>query len=147
MAGRMSSEFVQLLEQRKLFRSRIAREMIKKEIKAAERDLQDARDSLEQKKFKWATIQGYYSIFHSARALLYSRGFREKSHYALLVAIRELYSNELEQELIRSFGQAMELREQADYGLEFSESGAMETIESAEKFLQRAKELLMIVKS
>jgi uncharacterized protein (UPF0332 family) len=41
----------------------------------------------------------------------------------------------------------MELREQADYGLEFSESGAMETIEGAEKFLQRAKELLLIVKS
>jgi len=147
MAGRMSSEFAQLLEQRKLFRSRIAREMIKKEIRAAERDLQDAQDSLEQKKFKWATIQGYYSIFHSARALLYSRGFREKSHYALPVAIRELYSNELEQELIKSFEQAMELREQADYGLEFSKSGAMETIEGAEKLLQRAKELLMIVKS
>jgi len=146
MAGRMSSEFAQLLEQRKLFRSRIAREMIKKEIRAAERDLQDAQDSLEQKKFKWATVQGYYSIFHSARALLYSRGFREKSHYALLVAIRELYSNELEQELVRSFEQGMELREQADYGLEFSRSGAIETIEGAEKFLQRAKELLMIVK-
>jgi len=147
MAGRMSSEFAQLLEQRKLFRSRIAREMIKKEIRAAERDLQDAQDSLEQKKFKWATVQGYYSIFHSARGLLYSRGFREKSHYALLVAIRELYSNELEQELIRSFEQGMELREQADYGLEFSKSGATETIEGAEKFLHRAKELLMIVKS
>jgi uncharacterized protein (UPF0332 family) len=147
MAGRMSSEFAQLLEQRKLFRSRITREMIRKETKAAEKDLQDAQDSLEQKKFKWATIQAYYSIFHSARALLYRHGFREKSHYALLVAVRELYSNELEQELIRSFEQGMELRERADYGLEFSESGATETIEGAEKFLRRAKELLVTVKS
>jgi uncharacterized protein (UPF0332 family) len=146
MAGRVSSEFAQLLKQRKLFRSRVTREMVKKEMKAAEGDLQDARDSLGQKKFKWATIQGYYSIFHSARALLYSRGFREKSHHALLVAIRALYSNELEHELVRSFEQGMELREQADYGLEFSELGAMETIEGAEKFLQRAKELLMIMK-
>jgi uncharacterized protein (UPF0332 family) len=55
----MSSEFAQLLEQRKLFRSRITREMIRKETKAAEKDLQDAQDSLEQKKFKWATIQAY----------------------------------------------------------------------------------------
>lgn len=63
------------------------------------------------------------------------------------MAVRELYSNELEQELVRSFEQGMELRERADYGLEFSESGATETIEGAEKFLRRAKELLVTVKS
>jgi len=140
----MSSEFRKLLEQRKLFRSRIGRRMIRKEVEAAKRDLHDAQDSLEQKKFKWATIQGYYSIFHSARALLYRRGFREKSHYALLVAVRELYSKGLEQGLIKSFEQAMELREEADYGLEFSKAGAMETVEGAEKFLHGAKELLRI---
>jgi len=43
VAGRMSSELAKLLEQRKLFRSRISREMIQKETKAAEKDLQDAR--------------------------------------------------------------------------------------------------------
>ena len=142
MAGRMSSQFASLLGQRKLFRSRITREMIRKEINAAKKDLQDAQDSLRQRKFKWATIQAYYSIFHSARALLYRRGFREKSHYALLVAIRELYSDKLEEELVSGFDQSMELRQEADYGLEFSRTGAAETIESAKKFLKRTEELL-----
>ena len=146
MAGRMTSEFANLLRQRKLFRSRISNGMIRKEIRAAKNDLQDAEDSLKQRKFKWATIQAYYSIFHSARGLLYRRGFREKSNHALLVAIRELYSNQLEKELVSSFEQSMELRQEADYGLEFSEGGAIDTVESARNFLQRTKELLMVKK-
>jgi uncharacterized protein (UPF0332 family) len=96
--------------------------------------------------FKWATIEAYYSTFHSARALLYRRGFREKSHYALLVAIRELYSGKLENELVSGFEQSMELRQEADYGLEFSKAGAAQTIESAKRFLRRTEELLMAKK-
>lgn len=80
MGVRISSEFQQLFADRKLFRARISRGMILKEIEAAQNNLHDAQDSLERKKFKWSIIQGYYSIFHSARALLYHRGFRERSH-------------------------------------------------------------------
>jgi len=142
MGNGMSSEFQRFVDERRLIQSRISRGMIIKEIEAAQADLQDARDSLEQRKFKWATIQGYYSMFHSCRALLYHRGYREKSHYALLVAIRELYSNELEPSAVDRFEEAMNLRQEADYGLRFSEVGAMETIEGAEEFLQRTKELI-----
>src|SRR3989304_7929151 len=111
----MSSEFERLVAERKLVRARIGRGMIEKEIEAAKSDLLDARDSLERRRFKWATIQGYYSMFHSARALLYSRGFREKSHYALLVAIRELFSNELKPSLVDRFEDAMNLRQEGGY--------------------------------
>ena len=72
---------------------------------------------------------------------MYSRGFREKSHSALLVALRELFKNELENSLILSFEQAMDLRQEADYGLKFSEAGAIETVESAEELLKRVEEL------
>lgn len=142
MGDRVSLEFKQLLDERKLFRTRISSKMISKEVASAEADLKDAQDSLKQKKFKWATIQGYYSTFHSARALLYSRGFRERSHYAVLVAMRELFVNALGKDLIQRFGDAMELRQEADYASEFSEAGAIETIEGAEEFLRKAKEIL-----
>jgi len=36
----------------------------------------------------------------------------------------------------------MNLRQEADYGLKFSEAGAVETIEGAEALLNTAKELL-----
>jgi uncharacterized protein (UPF0332 family) len=142
MGSRISTELARLLNERKLTRAQISRDMILKEIEAAQTDLQDAQDSLQCNKFKWATIQSYYSMFHSTRALLFSKGYREKSHYALLLAIRELFSKELENSLINQFEQGMELRQEADYGLKFSETGALDTIDGAEKLLTRSKEIL-----
>ena len=106
-----------LLEERKITRITPDRGLLWKEIKAARADLEDAAESLERKKFKWAIVQGYYSMFHSARALLFNRGYREKSHYALLAAIRELYSNTIERSLLQEFEHGMFLRQEADYGL------------------------------
>jgi len=140
----MSSEFERMVEERRLTRIRVDRDLILKEIREAEADLTEAKDSLERSKFKWATIQGYYSMFPAARALIYSRGFREKSHYALLVALRKLLVRELGTKLIEDFEDAMSLRQEADYGLTFSEAGAKETIEAAEAFLKKAKEILKI---
>lgn len=125
-------------------RAKIDRDMVLKEIEAAKTDLAEAQDSLANKKLKWATIQGYYSMFHSARALLYSRGYREKSHYALSIAIEELFSKELGLTMVNAFRDAMDLRQEADYGLKFSEAGATETIEAAEKLLKRVREILKV---
>ena len=140
----MSSEFERMIEERRLTRFKADRDLILKEMREAEADLIEAKDSLERSKFKWATIQGYYSMFHAARALVYSKGFREKSHYALLVALRNLLVREIGTKSIKDFEDAMTLREEADYGLTFSEDGAVETIEAAEAFLKKAKEVLKI---
>jgi len=144
MGNSLSPEFRNLLEERKLMRIRKDRKLILKEISAAKSDMKDAKESIERKKFKWATIQGYYSIFHSARALLFEKGYREKSHYALLVAIRELYPNEIEHSLIRGFEHGIYLRQEADYGLKFSEDGALDVIETAEKLLKKVRTILKI---
>jgi len=76
------------------------------------------------------------------RALLYSEGYREKSHRSLLTALRELLikSGKMEEEVIQNFEDVMDLREEADYELEFSESGAKEAITHAKKFLKASKE-------
>ncbi|MCL4430601.1 MAG: HEPN domain-containing protein [Chloroflexi bacterium] len=83
-------------------------------------------------------------MFHSARALLFSKELREKSHYALFLSIRALFSNEIESSLIRQFEECMGLRQEADYGLKFSETGALDAIDGAEKLLAKSKELLKI---
>jgi len=140
----VSFKFRQLLEERRLVRIKPDRKLVLKEIEGAKSDLETARKSLYDGNFKWTTIQGYYSIFHAARALLYSKGFREKSHYALLIAVQELFSDDLECSLIQGFEDAMNLRQTADYGLTFSEEGAIDVIETAENFLLKANELLKI---
>jgi len=135
------SEFRRFIEERRLTRIRVDRKLILKEIDGATSDLEEAKDSLSRKRFKWATIQGYYSMFHAARALVYSKGYREKSHHALLIALRQLFNDRLGPKLIQDFEEAMSLREEADYGLIFSEEGATSIVNNAERFLKKAREI------
>ena len=142
MGNGLSPAFQRLLEERKIMRIRPDAALVAKEIAAAKADLKEARESIELKKFKWATIQAYYSMFHSARALLFEKGFREKSHHALLVAIREIYAGKIERSLIQGFEHGIYLRQEADYGLKFSESGALDVMENAEEILDKARDIL-----
>jgi len=59
-------------------------------------------------------------------------------------SIKGTLQNQLESELIQNFDEAMSLREEADYGLIFSEEGATSIVNNAEKFLKRVKEILRI---
>ena len=85
-------------------------------------------------------------MFHATRALIYSKGYREKSHYCLAVALRALFVDEstMDAQLGRDLLNAMSLREAADYEAEFSQSGAKAVIASAEKFIEKAIAILGI---
>jgi uncharacterized protein (UPF0332 family) len=142
----LSPGFQKLLDERKI--AKIARDsaLIEKELAAAKADLKDARESLARKNFKWAIIQGYYAMFHCARALLFDRGYREKGHHALFVAVRELYAGKLERSLLQDFEHGIYLRQEADYGLKFSETGARDVIDAAKKIRDRTAALLRVKK-
>lgn len=145
MGSRRDPVISRLLRERKLTRFDADRDVVLKEIEGSRYDLEKARKSLEQGDFKWATVQAYYSMFHSARALLYSQGFREKSHAALQIALEELYvkRGELEREFLDDFRNAKDLRESADYGMVYSEEGAKTLIKNAEKFLRKTETILV----
>lgn len=140
------NEFEKCLKNRKIIPSLGIRAETKSELKAAAEDLKDAKALFKQKRLKYATIAGYYSLFHSARVLLYSKDFREKSHYCLKVAIAELFVKEkiLDFEFLDFFDEAIGLREAADYENLFSKDGAKRAIKNAEKFLSTVKEILKI---
>jgi len=146
VGDRVSPRIRRLLEERRLVRTRISRNRVIKEMDGARYDLERAQKSLSDGDFKWATVQAYYAMFHSARALLYSRGYREKSHRALLTAIRELFlrSGELDNDHVEDLSNAMDLREEADYGMTFSETNAGEVVGNAMNFIQRIEEILDI---
>jgi len=141
MARKMNLEFQKALQKKKLLPFSRGKMLIKKELKAAEDDLNEAKDRLKNKKFKYATITAYYSMFHAVRALIYSKNYREKSHYYLLVALQALFIDNglIDEELAEDFYNAMLLRESADYHSEFSKKGAVSCIESATKFLNKVK--------
>jgi len=143
----MNPRFNNCLDRKQIFKDSSAKGFVFKEIEAADNDLIRARSSLEAEDFKWATVQSYYAGFHAARALLFSRGFRERSHYCLIQAIRFLFVDEgkLDARLLNHFGKIKALREKADYDLEFSLAGAEESLRVAEDFQKRAKELIFPV--
>jgi uncharacterized protein (UPF0332 family) len=126
MGARVNPVIKELLRGRKIQRFRASRETILKELEGAGYDLDKARRSLDQGDYKWSTVQAYYSMFHSARALLYSKDYREKSHSALLEALTALFvrTGLLERNNIDDLHDAKDLRESADYGMVFSEEGA-----------------------
>jgi len=144
----MNLEFQKALEKKRILYFNRGKMLIKKELEAAESDLNEASDRLKNRKYKYATITAYYSMFHTSRALIYSKSYREKSHYYLLVALQALFVDKglIDEELARDFHTAMVLREDADYHGEFSKEGALSSIESATKFLQKAEIVLKIHK-
>ena len=140
----MNQEFNKCLENKKIIPFANGKKLVKKEISDAQSDLFDAKTGYDNKRYKWSTIQAYYAMFHAARALIYSEGYREKSHYCLAVALRALFvdKNTMDAQLVRDFLNAMNLREAADYESDFSQAGAKAVIASANKFIEQAITIL-----
>ena len=115
-----------------------------KELETSESDLKRARKTFEEGDYKWATIQIYYSMFHSARALLYAKNLREHSHYCLIAAIKSLYADEkkIPAKFLEGLQEAKNLREDADYYNRWSQAGCEKLIKLAEEILTIAKNII-----
>lgn len=88
---RTMNDFERCIQERHLIKIKATSEMIEKEITTAEYDLERSKKSMKDEDYKWASVQAYYSMFHAAKALVLKKGYREKSHYCLIIAVRELY--------------------------------------------------------
>lgn len=142
MAERLSLQFRRLIEERKLQRIQPQKDIVVKEIRSAEYDLGKSKNSLEEEDYKWTIVQAYYSMFHGARALIYSKGYREKSHRACLVALKEFFLDALGEERIKDFEEAMDLRESADYGSAYTDEDAKNLVGKAQEFLENVRRIL-----
>lgn len=133
-------EFDECVRKGKIVRFPAAKKLVTKELDVAKEDLITAQKSIKQKDYKWATIQAYYAMFHAARTLLYYKGYREKSHYCLILAMKSFYVGEgtLEMRLVEALQMAKALREGADYENTFDADSARVLIEQAGEFVTTA---------
>ncbi|MCX6667944.1 MAG: HEPN domain-containing protein [Euryarchaeota archaeon] len=138
------NEFERCIKEHHLLKIKATKEMIDKEITSAEYDFLRSKESIRDEDYKWASVQAYYSMFHAAKALVLKKGYREKSHYCLIVAIRELYVKDdiMNGELADTLELCMHLRHDADYGLIYDKESAETAIRYAQQFLSVAKKLL-----
>lgn len=146
MAKEVEKQFEDCLKSGKIKKLSEADKLVAKEMTIARSDYEVARDGLNEKRWKWSTIQAYYSMFHAGRALLFSCGFREKSHYCLRVALEVLFVNtgKLSEKFVDALQTAKSMRENADYEEEFSEVGAKKLVAAAQEFLEATRKLLKL---
>jgi len=139
----LSPDFRKCLERGGLVRVESDPQIVDKEILVARQDLSEGEASIERGSFKWATVQAYYAMFHVAKALVYQRGYREKSHRCLAIALRELYvrPGRLDEAVLTEFEDARALREEADYRGSFSETAARQSVRAAQRFVKYATQL------
>lgn len=140
----MQKEFEDCLRRHKITEYSRGKMLVQKELDISLADLEKARKNLNEKDYKWATIQAYYSMFHSSRALLYNKGYREKSHYCLNIALRVLYveTKKLPANYIEALSHGKRLREDADYYDQWNKISAKELIETAWEYLEKAKKII-----
>jgi len=139
----MNPEFKRCLEKAKIVTFEKGPSLVLKELNSARDDLFSSKESFERENYKWATIQAYYSMFHTARALIYAQKYREKSHYCLVIALEHLYVEKglIEKGFIENLVLGKGMRESADYRSSFSKEGAESLIKAATNFLNIARKI------
>lgn len=119
-------------------------------IKKAESWLKEAEKSFQGEAYDSSVLSSYLAMFHSARALLFLDGYREKSHACVARYLEEHYvrKRKLEKKWVELLDHHREIRHNDQYDLSFysSDEEAKEALESAGQFLQRMKHLLNTLK-
>ncbi len=125
-----------------LRRIKVQRDLIDKELEVAGYDLSRAEHALEEGDFKWSIVKSYYTMFHAARAVLFSLGFKERRHFAIRVVLEDLNARgKLESKFVSDFSAALGAREDADYRYTYSQEAAAYLLKAAGDFLTRMKKL------
>lgn len=88
-----------------------------KSLEISEKFLEQAKGNLKMKFYIACELLSYNSSFHCARALLFSRGYVERSHVCLILALKHLYKNDFEiMNLLNILDQLRLSRHNVQYG-------------------------------
>jgi len=125
--------------------ARISR--IRQLIALAERALDTAQVNLDVGDWRAAVNRAYYAIFYAANAMLLTRSVERRKHSGVISAFREHFVKPglVETEYSSVYGEALVVREDADYAIEIPVDREMaETaLHQARRFVQRMRDYLV----
>lgn len=107
--------------------------------------LSEAEKNLEAEAFRSAVSSAYLAVFHSARAVLFRDGVREKSHYCIgLYLQRYVEEGSLEEDWPMLFDRIRSMRHADQYSFMARPTGeeVQAGIDLAERFIERMERLL-----
>lgn len=118
-------------------------------IELAKHKLELAQSEFDAGIYEGALISAYSIMFHAARTLLFKDGYKESSHYALYIFIKEKYGAKIEMHYINELNTLRLTRHAVLYGnpdditpREVQEVEAENAIKTASGFLETVKKLL-----
>ncbi|HIH97892.1 MAG TPA: HEPN domain-containing protein [Thermoplasmata archaeon] len=118
-------------------------------MKAALRWLEEGEKDSDGEAFASSVLSSYLAMFHSARAILFFDGFRERSHYCIARYLEERYvkTSLLERKWIELLDHYRELRHEGQYSVSFfaTKDEAKSASKTAKEFVERMKKLMQEV--
>jgi len=121
-----------------------SKEKALKSIEKAQEYLEFARKNLEMELFEATITLAYSAMFHAARAIAFSDGVVERSHFALIQYLIEKHGKSISQGMLNKLDFYRKIRHSLSYGLDSkaSDEEAENAVEFAEEFLQEMEEYL-----
>ena len=124
----------------------ISKEKAEGSIRAAQRWLQEAEKNILGEALNSSVMCSYLAMFHSARAMLFFEGFREKSHYCVARFLEEKYAKRglLESKWVELLDHYREVRHDDQYSMSFfaTNEEAENAYKTAEEFVDAMGRLL-----
>lgn len=115
-------------------------------IEKAKGWLQESEKNIEAGAHNSAVLSSYLAMFHSARAILFKDGYREKSHACVARYLEGLYVKKklLDKKWVELLDHYRELRHSDQYNLSFftTETEAKKALESAKGFVEIMEDLI-----
>ncbi len=131
------------IEEGILERIEVDEKLISKEFSESVYDFEKANKAFEEKDYKWCIVKYYYSMFHSARGILFKLGFKERKHFAIKIVLENLnIKGKLESIYVNDFKAAVSAREDADYHYSYSKESAEHIKDIAEEFNDKMNDLV-----
>jgi uncharacterized protein (UPF0332 family) len=123
-----------------------SKENAARSLKTANRWLEEARKGFKGDAFNSSVLASYTAMFHSARAILFFDGFREKSHFCIARYLEEKYvkTQLLEANWVQLLDHYRELRHDDQYSMTFLtiKDEARKALDMTGAFIKRMEALL-----
>src|SRR3989338_11697299 len=115
-------------------------------INKAESWLRESEKSFQGEAYDSSVLSSYLAMFHSARAILFLDGYREKSHACVARYLEEKYvsKKKLEKKWVELLDHHREIRHENQYDLSFfsTDEDTANALEVAKQFFERMKLLI-----
>lgn len=138
------SDIEECFKKQQLVKTKSSNSEVMNCLELAEAYLEKAKKIFGHGIYDIAFLTVYTSMFHSARALLFSKGLKERSHYCMLAYLkREFSSNDALRNLLNILDNYRQVRNTAQYeGLKIPSEEAKNALIDAEDFIGEVEKYL-----